>query len=213
MKTDDFALMLATGAGAVDTNPFGRRFGIALAAGSGLALLQMTVLIGIRSDLADALAQPDFWIKLGFSGALMAAALALVLRLSSPGAALGRLPGVAATPVLAIWALAAGVLMGADPARWPTILLGETWAVCPFLIAFLSIPMFVATFWAMRDLAPTRLRLAGAAAGLFSGATGAVAYSLHCPEMAYPFVGTWYVLGILMPVPLGTYLGPRLLRW
>lgn len=213
MRTDDFALMLATGAGTVDTNPFGRRFGIALGGGVGFTLLQMTVLIGIRPDLGDAMSQWDFWIKIGFAGALMAAALALVLRLSSPGKALGRLPAAAAVPVLAIWALAAGALIAADPARWPAILLGETWAVCPFLIAFLSIPTFVSTFWAMRDLAPTRLRLAGAAAGLFAGATGAVVYSLHCPEMAFPFIGTWYVAGILMPVPLGAYLGPRLLRW
>ena len=62
-------------------------------------------------------------------------------------------------------------------------------------------------------LAPTRLRLAGAAAGLLSGAVGALVYSLHCPELAAPFLGFWYLLGMLIPTAAGALLGPRLLRW
>jgi hypothetical protein len=66
---------------------------------------------------------------------------------------------------------------------------------------------------ALRSLAPTRLRLAGTAAGLAAGAVGASVYQLHCPELAAPFLGTWYVLGILAPAALGALIGPRLLRW
>ena len=56
------------------------------------------------------------------------------------------------------------------------------------------LPVFVATLWAMKGLAPTRLALAGAAAGLLAGAVGAVVYTLHCPEMegaVSSASGTW----------------------
>jgi hypothetical protein len=62
-------------------------------------------------------------------------------------------------------------------------------------------------------MAPTRLRIAGAAAGFAAGAAGALVYTLHCPEMAAPFLGIWYVLGMLIPTAVGAALGPSLLRW
>jgi len=65
----------------------------------------------------------------------------------------------------------------------------------------------------MKGLAPTRIRLAGAAAGLSAGAGAAVVYSLHCPELSAPFIGFWYLLGMLIPALVGALLGPWLLRW
>ena len=77
----------------------------------------------------------------------------------------------------------------------------------------LAAPIFGSTFWALQELAPTRLRLAGAAAGLFAGGAGAVVYCFHCPELDAPFIGIWYLLGMLLPAAAGSALGPRLLRW
>jgi hypothetical protein len=65
----------------------------------------------------------------------------------------------------------------------------------------------------MRGLAPTRLRWAGAGGGFAAGAAAALVYSLHCPELAAPFVGMWYLLGMAIPMGVGAALGPRLLRW
>ena len=79
--------------------------------------------------------------------------------------------------------------------------------------AMLSAPVFVAVIWAMRGLAPTRLRLAGAAAGLLAGAVGTLVYSVHCPEVEAPFIGFWYLVGMMIPTTVGAVLGPRLLRW
>ena len=90
---------------------------------------------------------------------------------------------------------------------------GNPWKVCPFLITMLAPSGFAASFWAMRDLAPTNLRLGGAAAGLFSGAVGAVVYCFHCPELAAPFIAFWYLLGILIPTVVGAVVGEKLLRW
>jgi hypothetical protein len=36
---------------------------------------------------------------------------------------------------------------------------------------------------------------------------------VHCPEMAAPFLGFWYILGMLIPTAVGALLGNRLLRW
>jgi hypothetical protein len=65
----------------------------------------------------------------------------------------------------------------------------------------------------LRQLAPTRLRLAGAGAGLLAGALGATVYGLHCPETGAAFVATWYSLGVATWAAIGAALGPRLLRW
>jgi hypothetical protein len=57
------------------------------------------------------------------------------------------------------------------------------------------------------------LRTAGAAAGLASGATAAMVYCLHCPEMSPAFVGVWYVLGIAAMTLVGALIGPKVLSW
>jgi hypothetical protein len=135
------------------------------------------------------------------------------LRLARPGARLARVPGVLAAPLLAMWVLAGIALAGADAPQRATLLLGQTWSACPFNIAVLSLPVFAAALWGMRGFAPTRLAWAGAAAGLFAGAVGAFVYAFHCPELAAPFLGLWYVLGMLIPAVLGALIGPRVLRW
>ena len=73
--------------------------------------------------------------------------------------------------------------------------------------------MLVGSLRALRELAPTRLRLAGAAAGALAGGAGAAVYALHCPEFGAPFLAVWYVLGMALPVAAGAWLGPRVLRW
>jgi hypothetical protein len=135
------------------------------------------------------------------------------LRLARPGARLARVPLALAAAVLGMWLLGAIALAGADAPRRAELLLGQTWAACPVNIAVLSLPVFVAALWGLKGLAPTRLAWAGAAAGLFGGAAGASVYAFHCPELAAPFLGVWYVVGMLVPAALGALVGPRVLRW
>ncbi len=85
--------------------------------------------------------------------------------------------------------------------------------MCSANIAALSLPVFVAVIAWQRRLAPTMPRRAGAAGGFAAGAIGALVYTLHCPELEAPFLGLWYVLGMLAPAAAGALLGPRLLRW
>lgn len=213
MRTDELVTMLATGAEAVPPNQPLRRYAIAIAWGISGSILLMAVLLGPRPDLAAAIMLPMFWVKSAYVISFAAASLYAASRMSRPGANLAWVPGVLGAPVLAIWLLATAVLLRADEAQRKVLFFGETWNSCPFLIAALSAPVFVAVVWAMRGLAPTRLRLAGAAAGLLSGAIGTMVYAVHCPEMAAPFIGFWYLLGMLIPTAVGALLGPRLLRW
>jgi hypothetical protein len=85
--------------------------------------------------------------------------------------------------------------------------------ICPWLVLTLAVPIFVGLLWSFRELAPTRLRAAGAAAGLAGGAWAATIYCLHCPETSAIFVLTWYSLGIMFAAGTGAVLGPRLMRW
>lgn len=213
MRTDELIAMLARGAGAVEPDALRRRYATALGWGAFGATLLMAIMLGVRPDLGEAARLPMFWVKLAFPAALLAGALLAALRLSRPGVRLGRAPAAIAAPVLAMWLLAAVVLFGAASGERDQLVFGDTWAYCPFYVAILSMPVFGALLWAMKGYAPTRPALAGAAAGLLSGAGGALVYALHCPEMAAPFLGIWYLLGILIPTALGAMLGPRLLRW
>jgi hypothetical protein len=213
MKTDDLVLMLATGAGAVAAKAPLRRYLVAVGCATLVATLVMAIWLGVRPTLTGDMDQPMLWIKEIFCIALVAVGLFMVARLARPGAGLAWAPAVLAAPLLAMWGLAVFDLLAASPEDRTRLLLGISWTECPYNIVVLSVPIFVAIVWAMKGLAPTRLRLAGAAAGFASGAIGALVYSLHCPELAAPFVGVWYVIGMLIPTAVGALIGPRLLRW
>ncbi len=213
MNTDDLITLLATGVSPVDRRIVAKRFGMALLLGLAAALLLIATGFGIRADLAAIAGTPLFWAKLALPTALLLGALLLATRMARPGMRAGNCWLLLAAPVALVWAAALAILLAAPAeARWP-LLLGSTWRECPWNIALLSVPTFIGMFWALRGLAPTRPRLAGAAAGLLAGAIAALAYSLHCPEMAVPFWALWYLLGMLLPSALGALLGPRLLRW
>ena len=213
MKTDELINMLATGAAPVASGAGVRRLAVALGWGLFGATLLMALLLGVRADLAQALRLPMFWAKLGMPALAALAALQLARRLGVPGVRPGRAPLVLAALLLVAWGGAAAVLLGAAPEARSQLIFGATWKTCPFNIALLSMPLFIGMFWALRGYAPTRPALAGASAGLMAGAAAAAVYALHCPEMAAPFLGIWYVLGMLLPTLLGAVLGARLLRW
>lgn len=213
MKTDDLVLMLATGAESVDTHFVAKRFTIALGYGLLGAFVLMLGTIGLLADLSTVLTTPKFWVKFTFVVCLAVAGMVVTYRLSIPGTSLGQMPVLLGLPVIILWMVALNNLMQVDTAQRLVLVLGETWTTCAALIAMLSLPVFIAVVWAVRGLAPTRLRLAGGSAGVLSGAVGACVYCMHCPEMEAPFVATWYIAGILVPAIVGFLLGPRLMRW
>jgi hypothetical protein len=213
MKTDDFISLLATGVTPVSQATLARRFCIALLIGVAGTTVMVASIFGIRPDLAQVATRPMFWAKVALPLCLMIGSLLVSTRLARPGVAAGKRWVLVGLPVAVVW-IAASYLLTTVPAdeRLPMIL-GKTWRGCPFYISMLSVPAFIAVFWALRGLAPTRLALTGAAGGLLAGSTATLAYCLHCPEMGVAFWGAWYLLGMLVPTVVGALLGPRLLRW
>ncbi|TDV23310.1 hypothetical protein C7405_1325 [Paraburkholderia caballeronis] len=214
MQTDFLISLLATDVPPADRHAVARRLGIAWLAGAGGAMLLVLSLYGPRPDLAAMLATTRFWLKLSFPAGLSLIAAAGLARVARPGMRVSKAWGLGLSlPVVLLWAAGLLVWSLAAPALRDALLFGHTWRSCPFSIPFLSLPGFVALFHALRGLAPTRLRLAGALAGLLAGATATLAYCLHCPEMGVPFWAVWYVLGIAAPTVLGALAGPAWLRW
>jgi hypothetical protein len=212
MKTDDLINLLASGDVRPQPIPV-RRIVLTIALGVLTTIVLMALFLGVRPNLMQVFTLPAFWMKFVFVVALAWVGWIAAARLSSPGASAGMVPVMIAIPLVIIWGIAAVSLMTAAPGERSELFWGTTWRVCPFLIAGLSVPIFIAVLRAMRELAPTRLRLAGAATGLASGAAAAAVYCLHCPEMTAPFIGFWYVLGMLIPTAFGALIGPRVLRW
>jgi hypothetical protein len=213
MRTEDLVSILATRVEAVDPRAAVRRYAGAVGAGVLVAVILMAALLGINANLARAAAVPMVWMKFTFVAWLFVGALRATLRLGRPAASLMGMPGILAAPVLGMWILAAVALGSTAQTRWLELVLGQTAAVCPFLITLLAAPVFLSGLWAMQGLAPTRLRLAGASVGLLAGTAGACVYAFHCPELAAPFLGTWYILGMAIPTALGALIGPHVLRW
>jgi len=91
--------------------------------------------------------------------------------------------------------------------------MGQSAGVCAFLILMLSAPIYAGLLLALRRLAPTRLALAGAAAGLAAGGWAACVYAIHCPESTAPFIVIWYSLGMALAAGLGAAIGRLALRW
>lgn len=213
MKTDDLVALLASEADVVRPGAAQRRFGLAMMAGLPLSALLMMTTLGLRPDMVEATGFGMFWVKLGLPLAVAGIALYAILRIARPGMRAPAAPVMIAAALLSIWMLALVVLVQSAPAERAGLVFGETWAECPFNILFLSLPMFAAAIWALRGLAPTRPALAGATAGLLAGGSGAFVYALHCPELAAPFIGIWYVLGMALPAAIGAVVGRAVLRW
>ena len=213
MKTDDLITMLSSGPDVGIAARSARATLLPLLGGLLASALLMLLLLGVHPNLAGEMLLPAFWVKLLFSSALASAGWLATKRLSAPGARTATLPLWLGGPILLLWCAAAVALLQAAPETRAELFWGRTWRYCPIRIAVLSLPLFVAALHVMRGLAPTRLRLAGAAAGFAAGAAAAVVYCLHCPEMSTVFVGFWYLLGMLAPAALGALIGPRVLAW
>lgn len=213
MTTDELIEQLGLRGGTIDIDRVARRYVAALGVGTALAVLAMVSMLGPRHDFPQAITLPMFWVKLAFVAALAILGVVAAFRVAMPARRLSTITWAIAAVIGSMWIVAAVALVESAPEARTPLLLGATWTSCPWLIAGLSIPVFAAVAWAMRRMAPTRLRVAGAAAGFASGATAALVYAIHCPELGAPFLGTWYVLGMLIPTAMGALLGERLFRW
>ncbi len=213
MNTEQLIQSLTQDVPPVGRNVIGRRIALGIFGGGAISTAMVVAVLGVRPDLHSAMMGFPFWMKWGYTVSLGACALFVTARLARPIELSLRWLWLMAIPVLLLAGIGIGELGNAPSSRWLAMWLGHSWPLCPWLVLILALPIFIGLLWSFRRLAPTRLRAAGAAAGLSAGAWSATIYCLHCPEIAAIFVLTWYSLGILIAASLGALLGPRLLRW
>lgn len=213
MNTDALIATLSSDLKRVPRHAALRRLLFGVVAGGVLTLALVAVGLGIRPDIHVAMHGRAFWMKWAYTISLGLAALVMVVRLAQPEPVRLRRFWPATIPFVLLAVVGAIEMAHTSRSDWLAMWLGRTWRVCPWLVLALSAPIFAGLLWSLRRLAPTRLRAAGAAAGLAAGAWAATLYCLHCPEVSAMFVLTWYTLGILLAASVGALIGPRLLRW
>jgi hypothetical protein len=212
MQTDELIAVLSAGAAPVAPGGVRRRLLLACLIGALATAVLVFTILHPRDLIAAAQTRP-FWMKVGYTAALGLGGYLLAERAARPGAKLGAAPYVAAAPLVVIASMALFDLARMPPAGWHSAWMGQSARFCPIAILIAAVPIFIAVATALRRLAPTRLRFAGAAAGLLAGGLGAAVYALWCREPSAVFVASWYTLGILACAGIGALLGPRVLRW
>ena len=213
MKTEDLIAALAVDCAPAPSRTVSRTLGLGLALGAVLSVAVMVLWLGIRADLMSAMSSGPFWMKFAYALSVAALGFGLIERLARPDGEGGVFGPMLLAPLAVMTALAIYQLWGVPEEVRMSLMLGATYKVCALNIVMLSTPIFLGLFWALRALAPTRLTLAGAAAGVLAGAAGTFIYAFHCNESAAPFVVIWYTLGIAAVGTIGALLGRSLLRW
>jgi hypothetical protein len=212
MKTADLISALAADSRPVEPAPVMGLLAAASLLGAFATGLVLAAWLGLR-PLGPAVHTGPFWMKAAYTLALGLAGFLLACRLARPGSRPGRLPMIALLAMLVMLGLSVLELSRAPPGSMRSILMGHTAAVCSLRILVLSVPVYFGAIFALRRLAPTRLALTGAAAGMLAGGLGASVYGLYCDESAATFVVMWYTLGIAASAAVGALIGSRLLRW
>ena len=211
MKTAQWIDLLAQGAGPAPQRLVLRRLApVAVLGALASAALAVAWLGWVPAEMFLTAAP---WIKLAYAAALAAPAGWLTARLARPVARLAA-PLRAVVGVALAMGLLGALAWAATPAPLrQAALMGQSWQACPLVVAAQAAPVLAGLLWALRGLAPTRPRAAGAAAGLLAGALGAAGYALACTEDSTAFIAVWYSAGIAITGGLGAALGPRVLRW
>ena len=190
-----------------------RRLVLGAAVGAAISAVLTAIVLGLRPDMDQAVLGGMFWVKLGYALTLGGIALWACERLTRPAAsARGRIPWLLA-PLLVLSAFAAAQLAQAPAQMRLPMMMGHSARVCPWLIVVVGLAPLLGLVWAVRGLAPTRLRLTGLMVGLAAGGVGAAVYALHCDESTAPFLAIWYTLGMAGWPVVGWLAGPRVLRW
>lgn len=213
MKTDDLISALASDVDVVPHHAVGRRLGLALALGTVFACAIVVLWFGVRADLMDAMRTGPFWMKFAYALSVAIFGFGLIDRLARPDGEGGVFGPMILAPLAVMTVLAVHQLAGTPEDLRMKMMLGGSYEICSFNIVVVAAPIFLALFWALRSLAPSRLTLAGAAAGVLAGAVGTFIYAFHCNESAMPFVAIWYTLGIAAVGVAGALLGRLCLRW
>jgi hypothetical protein len=211
MKTSELITLLASDPLPPDLP--GTSWYLALGGAMVLNLFLVIGVWGLHADVPGLLHSASFQIKGLWLLALLLCSGAGLWRMARPDHRGGfGMQGIGLV-WLAMTLLGAHSLWQADPDQRLGLLMGQSWWSCPLSIALIALPWLAVWLMYLRQMAPTRLALSGASAGLLSGALATALYSLHCSETSYAFFSVWYAAGMALSSLIGALLGSRWLRW
>jgi hypothetical protein len=211
MKTDDLISALAADSRAMQP-PVTRTAAIAFLLGGMASLAILLAAMGLRPDIADAVATWRFDLKLALAALAFVLGFGECVRLARPAPANG--PSVLVWLVPTLLLVAVAIELAVIPAEaWSVRLIGTNAAPCVVAIPLLSVVPLAVGLSAMRSGAPRSPTLAGAAIGFASAMLAATLYGLHCFDDSPLFVATWYTLASAPVVATGALIGRRVLRW
>jgi hypothetical protein len=213
VRTEDLIARLAAQPAPLRGGTLARRAGLALGAGAAVAAALFAWRLGLRPDIAAALAAPVTAAKtvLPLLAGLLAAGLALAAARPAGQAPATRWAVLGVGGIAA--ALFAGAFLGTPASERLTVFLGHSIPVCLPSIAALSAPILAGLLVALRRGAPESPLRCGALAGLAAAGTATAIYSLFCTEDSPLFYVAWYGTGIAIVTAAGALAGWRLLRW
>lgn len=215
MNTDRLIEMLSAELEAVNHGRLGKTLVLAMVTGGAIAFGLMLVTVGPRPDLHSPAHLEWVAVKLLFALSVIGTGALLLNKSMRPGLEGETNWALIFFPFLAALAVAFAVLLG-QPQAWREMLRGAATVSslrCLLLIMFFAtIPMGI-VIYALREGAPTRLKLSGGVAGIVAGGIGAAAYAFNCTSDTIPFIAIWYGAAIVLCAVIGAQLGPRVLRW
>jgi len=205
--TDDLIAQLAT-SGAAQVEGALWRFALPLVFAALFCAAILLLTLGQPFAAVEIYGPVPLIVKWAFSLPLVIGGALALHALGQPGRNCARRLGFLAVPFIF-----AAVLLVLDILSASEASSGATWTSCLTAMATLSPVGFAAAIIATRWLAPTDLRKAGFAAGIFGGGLAMSAYSPFCPELGMVFMTLYYCLPVAVMAAIGWIAGPRLLRW
>lgn len=188
----------------------GRRHAPLLAFGiAGLLAFGQVLLLGVRPDLASALA--GIGGQKIFAGAAMALCAAIAcVEAARPDAR----AWLGAWLLAGLLAFAAPALLSEASAPTAASLLSDpAGPVCFTTIVAMALVPLAALLAGLRAGAPGSPLVAGIAAGALSGGLAACAYALHCTADTASIASFWYPAAVVASSLLGGLAGSRWLAW
>ena len=213
MKTNDFIRILA--ADSSRTWLTRNLLVVTLLATFPLSLMIFIAELGMRPDIATAIHNPFFDLKLVVTVTLALSAGVISVHLSRPEASLkGWSWGwLLAVPLGLLGLGIIADIMMLQPTMWTTRLVGSNSLVCLTAIPVISLPLLIAAILALRHGASAHPAMTGAFAGLLSAGLAATLYASHCIDDLPLFVTTWYTLAIALVTAVGALAGSKFLKF
>jgi hypothetical protein len=214
VNTDKVIDLLSANLEPVNPGQFRRPLLLAMVTGVVAAFGLMLATVGPRPKLASTPHLEWSAAKLFFAFSIVFAGAPFLIKSMRPGRENETKRALLFFPLAATGALTlVMLLLGRDAWGTPLGAQAISPARCLFCIPFLAGVPLAALIWALRQGAPTLLRLSGAIAGIVAGGLGAAAYALACNSDTVPFIAIWYSGAIALCGIIGARLGLRFLTW